>query len=81
MRIHPAASRVAELARTMLTPIVLWDLLALGDRHLRASPLEERHRHLERMPTSRGPRRARSTEQRSSTDENGRSLSWPLLGV
>ncbi len=30
-RIHPAASRVAMLAKTMPTSIVFWDVLALGD--------------------------------------------------
>ncbi len=31
-RIHPAASRIAELAWSMPALIVLWDLLVLGDR-------------------------------------------------
>jgi ATP-dependent DNA ligase len=47
-RIHPAASRVAELARRTPAEIVLWDLLALGDRDLRGTPLRERRRLLER---------------------------------
>ena len=74
MRIHQAASRGAELARSMRALIVLGHLLALGDRNLRPAPLEERRRPGTDADPSR-PRRARSPEQRSSTDENRRSLS------
>ncbi|HVY49509.1 MAG TPA: ATP-dependent DNA ligase [Minicystis sp.] len=48
LRIHPAASRVAELARTSPASFVAWDLLALGDRDLRAEPFEARRVELER---------------------------------
>jgi ATP-dependent DNA ligase len=48
LRIHPAASRVALLARESPASIVLFDLLALGDRDLRAVPLAERRALLER---------------------------------
>jgi ATP-dependent DNA ligase len=47
LRIHPAASRVAMLARESPASVVIWDLLALGDEDLRATPLEERRRKLE----------------------------------
>jgi ATP-dependent DNA ligase len=47
LRIHPAASRVAALARETPAQVVLWDLLALGDRDLRGAPLAERRRLLE----------------------------------
>ena len=47
LRIHPAASRVKLLAAQMPASYVAWDLLALGDRDLRAVPLGERRRLLE----------------------------------
>ncbi len=47
LRIHPAASRVAELARTTPASFVAWDLLALGDRDLRDVPFERRRAELE----------------------------------
>jgi len=47
LRIHPAASRVAMLAKEMPASVVIWDLLAIGDQDLRGVPLEERRRRLE----------------------------------
>jgi ATP-dependent DNA ligase len=47
LRIHPAASRVAMLAREAPASVVLWDLLAIDDEDLRARPLVERRRRLE----------------------------------
>jgi ATP-dependent DNA ligase len=47
LRIHPAASRVALLARESPASVVLFDLLALGDRDLRRAPLAERRALLE----------------------------------
>jgi len=47
LRIHPAASRVAMLAREIPASLVVWDLLALGDEDLRETPLVERRRRLE----------------------------------
>lgn len=47
LRIHPAASRVAQLARERPASVVLFDLLALGDRDLRGAPLAERRALLE----------------------------------
>ncbi len=46
-RIHPAASRVAELAVRTPASFVAWDLLALGDEDLRARPQLERRAALE----------------------------------
>jgi ATP-dependent DNA ligase len=46
-RIHPAESRVRQLARETPSSLVLFDLLALGDRDLRAAPLAERRALLE----------------------------------
>jgi ATP-dependent DNA ligase len=46
-RIHPAASRVALLARTTPASFVAFDLLALGDEDLRRLPYAERRHRLE----------------------------------
>jgi ATP-dependent DNA ligase len=48
LRIHPAASRVALLAKDTPSELVVWDLLALGDRDLRGAPFAERRAELER---------------------------------
>jgi ATP-dependent DNA ligase len=47
LRIHPAASRVNLLASETPASFVAFDLLALGDRDLRSSPLAERRALLE----------------------------------
>jgi ATP-dependent DNA ligase len=47
LRIHPAESRVRLLAREHPASLVVFDLLALGDRDLRAAPLAERRARLE----------------------------------
>ncbi len=46
-RIHPAASRVDLLARTTPASFVAFDLLAVGDRDLRADPFRQRRSLLE----------------------------------
>jgi ATP-dependent DNA ligase len=56
LRIHPAASRVALLARDSPASVVLFDLLALGDRDLRRVPLGERRALLEQAVTGGGAR-------------------------
>ena len=48
LRIHPAASRVALLAKESPASIVFWDLLAEGDEDLRPRPFRERRSRLER---------------------------------
>jgi ATP-dependent DNA ligase len=48
LRIHPAESRVAMLARESPASYVAFDLLALGDDDLRQRPQEERRTLLER---------------------------------
>ena len=48
LRIHPAASRVRELAAQHPASYVAWDLLALGDDDLRARPQSERRAALEK---------------------------------
>ena len=47
LRIHPAASRVRMLAEQTPASYVAWDLLALGDEDLRATPQGERRKRLE----------------------------------
>jgi len=49
LRLHPAASRVRLLARDMPAAIVFFDLLALGDRDFRGTPLAERRAALARL--------------------------------
>jgi ATP-dependent DNA ligase len=56
LRIHPAASRVALLARESPASVVLFDLLALGDRDLRGAALAERRDLLERAVRAGDPR-------------------------
>src|SRR5574338_1409808 len=42
MRLHPAASRVARLAKTTPASFVAFDLLAVAGRDIREAPFEER---------------------------------------
>jgi ATP-dependent DNA ligase len=49
LRIHPAASRVNLLAAESPASFVAWDLLALGDEDLRATPQAERRARLEQV--------------------------------
>jgi len=49
MRIHPAASRVALLAREIPASVVFWDALCDGERDLRAKPFRERRSELEAL--------------------------------
>src|SRR3989442_13309127 len=46
LRIHPAASRVKLMAAQSPASFVAWDLLALGDEDLRATPLAVRRERL-----------------------------------
>ena len=55
LRIHPAASRVKLLASQTPASYVAWDLLALGDRDLRAVPQGERRRLLEQSLAAAPP--------------------------
>jgi ATP-dependent DNA ligase len=48
-RIHPAASRVALLARETPASIVFWDLLCVGDEDLRGTPFGARRKRLEQV--------------------------------
>jgi ATP-dependent DNA ligase len=49
MRLHPAASRVAKLAKECPSSFVAFDLLAVDGRDVRAQPQSERRRALERL--------------------------------
>src|ERR671919_431666 len=49
LRIHPAESRVRMLAEESPASYVAWDLLALDDDDLRATPQGERRAFLERQ--------------------------------
>jgi ATP-dependent DNA ligase len=49
LRLHPAASRVKMLAAEIPSSVVFFDLLAEGDRDLRALPFRERRAALETL--------------------------------
>src|SRR5207245_11289980 len=51
MRLHPAASRVAKLAKETPSSFVAFDLLASGGRDRMAAPQRERRALLEKMFT------------------------------
>jgi ATP-dependent DNA ligase len=55
LRIHPAASRVALLARETPAELVAFDLLELGDRDLRGAPFAERRALLEQALAAATP--------------------------
>jgi ATP-dependent DNA ligase len=54
MRLHPAASRVAKLARETPSSFVAFDLLALEGADLRSVPQQERRARLERLLAGTG---------------------------
>ena len=55
MRLHPAASRIAKLAKATPASFVAFDLIAAGGRDLRSTPLRERRAQLEELAGSLGP--------------------------
>src|SRR5262249_7095082 len=56
LRLHPAASRVAKLAKDTPSSVVAFDLLAMNGRDVRQQPQEERRALLERaLVRSRPP--------------------------
>jgi len=55
LRLHPAASRVAKLARETPASFVAFDLLAAGGRNRMADPQGERRMLLERLLAGVGP--------------------------
>ena len=54
-RIHPAASRVALLARETPAAVVFFDLLCEGERDLRAQPFDMRRERLEALLARTAP--------------------------
>jgi ATP-dependent DNA ligase len=55
MRLHPAASRIAKLAKATPASFVAFDLIAAGGRDLRSTPLRERRARLEELAGPLGP--------------------------
>lgn len=55
LRLHPAKSRIEELAAATPTAFVAFDLLAEGDEDLRNVPMVERRARLEALFASRHP--------------------------
>src|SRR5213082_2326441 len=55
MRLHPAASRVAKLARATPASFVAFDVLAAGGRNAMGAPQHERRALLERLFAKVGP--------------------------
>jgi ATP-dependent DNA ligase len=52
LRLHPAESRIRKLSRETPAQIMLFDLLALGDRNYADEPLSARREALERLVTT-----------------------------
>src|ERR1700674_88566 len=55
LRLHPAASRVAKLAKETPASFVAFDVLAAGGRNLMSLPQDERRAHLEELRAAAGP--------------------------
>ena len=73
LRLHPAASRVAKLAKETPAAFVAFDLLAVDGRDLRAAPQGERRALLEQLL---GGRRAAD----SPDADDARSAPWRRTG-
>jgi ATP-dependent DNA ligase len=74
LRIHPAESRVRLLAKESPASLVLFDLLALGDRDLRGAPLAERRVLLEGALA--GAERASRVLVTPATRDGGIAADW-----
>jgi ATP-dependent DNA ligase len=55
LRLHPAASRVAKLAKETPSSFVAFDLLAVDGRDIMAAPQKERRARLEQLFANAGP--------------------------
>ena len=55
LRLHPAASRVAKLAKAMPSSFVAFDLLAVGGKDVRSRPQHERRAMLEALSEHLSP--------------------------
>ncbi len=71
-RIHPAASRVALLAKQIPASVVFWDLLCEGDRDLRGRPFRERRRELEALLARAKP----PLHLTPATEERSAAVDW-----
>jgi ATP-dependent DNA ligase len=72
LRIHPAASRVALLARETPCSLVVWDLLALGDEDLHRAPFGQRRARLEEVLSGLAP----PLHLTPSTHDRAVALDW-----
>jgi ATP-dependent DNA ligase len=62
MRIHPAASRVAKLAKEIPASFVVFDVLALGAKDLMQTPFEKRRKKLEEKFTVQLPAKEQGSQ-------------------
>jgi ATP-dependent DNA ligase len=79
-RVHPAASRVARLARETPAVYVAFDLLARDDEVLLARPFEQRREALQELLSSDGFSRAprgRSPRSARRPTAPGSARAWP----
>ena len=72
LRIHPAASRVALLAKQIPASIVFWDLLCEGERDLRGRAFRERRGELEALLARAEP----PLHLTPATDAHGVAADW-----
>ena len=72
MRIHPAASRVAMLAKQTPASIVFFDLLCQDDRDLRGQPFRERRGKLEKLLAGAKP----PLHLTPATEERAAAADW-----
>ncbi len=72
LRLHPAASRVATLAKATPSMFVAFALLAAGGRDLRTEPQEQRRARLEQL-LAKTPRPIRVT---AMTRDRDRAVEW-----
>ena len=72
MRLHPAASRVAKLAKHTPASFVAFDLLAFEGRDLRNQPQSDRHLALDRLLTQARPPIYRTP----TTRDRGTAVDW-----
>jgi ATP-dependent DNA ligase len=71
-RLHPAASRVARLARETPAALVAFDLLAVDGRDIRGEPQAERRRRLEALVGAGTP----SIHLTPMTRDRDRAVEW-----
>ncbi len=72
LRVHPAASRVAALAKSTPASFVAFDLLAVDGQDIRSEPFEQRRRALDRL-LAKVPPPVRVTAVTASRD---RAVDW-----